>query len=178
MTTPPVTPIADVDRTQSYTLTASTPYVDLAYPLFGDASDLKVYLDDAEITAWSLVSISGGDVSTLPRPLTDGRILFTTPITSGDLEIVYRWRPRQTNLSEASGIKRPLLLHVASEDGFVPKEAQAAMHQGLDSNSRVTLHDYPGRDHAFARTGGEHYDKQDADLANKRTLDFFAANLR
>jgi hypothetical protein len=106
MTTPPVTPIADVDRTQGYTLTASTPYVDLAYPLFGDASDIKVYLDDAEITAWSLVSISGGDVSTMPRPLTDGRILFVTPPTSGDLEIVYRWRPRQTNLSEASGIGR------------------------------------------------------------------------
>lgn len=102
---------------------------------------------------------------------------LTAARTSIDAAVGYYGVSINDRLSEASGIKRPLLLHVASEDGFVPKEAQAAMHEGLDSNPQVTLHDYPGRDHAFARTGGEHYDKQDADLANKRTLDFFAANL-
>ena len=34
-----------------------------------------------------------------------------------------------------------------------------------------------GRDHAFARKGGEHYDPADAKLANERTLAFFKANL-
>ncbi|MEN3975341.1 dienelactone hydrolase family protein [Emcibacter sp. SYSU 3D8] len=102
---------------------------------------------------------------------------LTAARTSIDAAVGYYGVSINDRLSEASGIRKPLLLHVASEDGFVPKEAQAAMHAGLDANARVTLHDYPGRDHAFARTGGEHYDKADADLANKRTLDFFAANL-
>lgn len=106
MTTPPVTPIADVDRTQSYTLTASTPYVDLSYPLFGDATDIDVYLNGVEVTAWSLVSISGGDIATMARPITDGRILFTAPPSSGVLKIVNRWRPRQSSLSEAAGVGR------------------------------------------------------------------------
>jgi carboxymethylenebutenolidase len=60
----------------------------------------------------------------------------------------------------------------------VPKDAQKAMHEALDGHPKVALADYPGRDHAFARTGGEHYHEADAERANGRTLDFFAANLR
>ena len=69
------------------------------------------------------------------------------------------------------------MLHIAGKDEFVPADAQAAIHAGLDNHARLTLHDYPERDHAFARVGGAHYDKGDADLANGRTLEFFKANL-
>ncbi|MCA6284770.1 MAG: dienelactone hydrolase family protein, partial [Phenylobacterium sp.] len=34
-----------------------------------------------------------------------------------------------------------------------------------------------GRDHAFARLGGEHYHAADAALAGQRTLDFLRLNL-
>jgi carboxymethylenebutenolidase len=37
----------------------------------------------------------------------------------------------------------------------------------------VEICTYPGRDHAFARPGGEHYDAADAAKANARTLAFF-----
>jgi len=37
----------------------------------------------------------------------------------------------------------------------------------------VELYTYPGRDHAFARPGGEHYDADDAALAKSRTLALF-----
>ena len=67
---------------------------------------------------------------------------------------------------EAATINKPLLMHIAGEDGFVPKEAQAAIHAALDGNPLVTIHDYPGRDHAFARHGGEHYDAADAGKAS------------
>lgn len=80
-------------------------------------------------------------------------------------------------LGEAANIKKPLLLHVACEDGFVPFELQEAMHEGLDPNPLVTLYDYADRDHAFAREGGEHYHKADAALARKRTLAFFSETL-
>jgi carboxymethylenebutenolidase len=80
-------------------------------------------------------------------------------------------------LDESGSISHPLMLHVASEDAFVPKEAQAAVADGLGSNANVTIHNYEGNDHAFARPGGEHYDAAAADLADSRSLEFFHANL-
>jgi carboxymethylenebutenolidase len=41
----------------------------------------------------------------------------------------------------------------------------------------VTIHVYPEMDHAFARTGGQHYDKANADLANSRSETFFRQHL-
>lgn len=80
-------------------------------------------------------------------------------------------------LDEAKKISKPLMLHIATEDEFVPKDAQTKMHDTLDGHTQVTLHDYKGNDHAFAREGGAHYDKDAADLANKRTIEFFKNNL-
>ena len=81
-------------------------------------------------------------------------------------------------LDEAEKIKAPLLLHIAEKDQFCPPEAQAKVHGALDSHGQVTIHDYAGADHAFARPGGEHYDESAADLANQRTADFLAGNLK
>lgn len=83
----------------------------------------------------------------------------------------------QNHLDEAAQIKKPLLLHCATEDKFVPKDAQAQIAEGLKGYPLVTRHDYVGQDHAFARIGGEHYDKASADLANQRTSAFFKQHL-
>ncbi len=80
-------------------------------------------------------------------------------------------------LDEAPNIKKPLMLHIAGKDGFVPPPAQAAMHAGLDGNKLCTLYDYPEQDHAFARIGGEHYDEAAAQLAMSRTVSFFKTHL-
>ena len=80
-------------------------------------------------------------------------------------------------MDEATSLSRPVMLHVAEEDQFVPKAAQTTLNEALSGNRLVTLHNYVGRDHAFARKGGEHYDAADAALAEQRTLAFFAANL-
>ena len=68
-------------------------------------------------------------------------------------------------LAEADKLTRPLMLHIAEEDQFVPKEAQAMILQALKNHVGVEVHTYPGRDHAFARPGGEHYHEADAMLA-------------
>lgn len=75
-------------------------------------------------------------------------------------------------LDEAKAIKAPLLLHLAEKDGFVPPEAQAKVHAALDGHPQVTLHDYAGQDHGFAREGGGHYGAEAAQLANRRSLEF------
>jgi carboxymethylenebutenolidase len=94
-----------------------------------------------------------------------------------DADVGYYGVGIQDLLGEAKSIKKPLLLHVANKDGFVPPEAQAKVKSALKGNSQVTINDYPEQDHAFARVGGEHYDKAAADLANKRTADFFKKHL-
>ncbi len=80
-------------------------------------------------------------------------------------------------LDEAGRITRPLMLHIAEKDQFCPPEAQGAIKSVLGKNPKVTIHSYPGADHAFARVGGEHYDKAAADSANRRTADFFTLHL-
>lgn len=80
-------------------------------------------------------------------------------------------------LDEAPHIKKPLLLHIAGRDRFCPPEAQAVLHRALDHHPQVTLHDYPDQDHAFARRGGEHHHPGAAELADLRTIEFFARHL-
>ncbi|HEY3580554.1 MAG TPA: dienelactone hydrolase family protein [Pyrinomonadaceae bacterium] len=80
-------------------------------------------------------------------------------------------------LDEATNLTTPLLLHIAGNDQFCPPDAQAQIHAALDQTPLAKLYDYPGRDHAFARDGGEHYDAADAELANLRTLEFLVSQL-
>ena len=80
-------------------------------------------------------------------------------------------------LNESHAIAKPLMLHVPTADGFVPPDAQAAMHAGLDGNAHVTVHDYAGLDHGFADTFGARRDMAGAKLAEERTAEFFAANV-
>jgi carboxymethylenebutenolidase len=83
----------------------------------------------------------------------------------------------EKSLDEAGKLTSPLLLHIAGRDKFCPPEAQAEIHKVFGGNPLVTLHVYPDRDHAFGRTGGEHYHAADAELANLRSLEFFVAHL-
>jgi carboxymethylenebutenolidase len=97
--------------------------------------------------------------------------------SDADCSVGYYGVAIEVALDEASQIKKPLMLHVAEKDQFCPPAAQAKIRDALAGNPHVTLHTYPGVDHAFARMGGEHYDKKAADLANERTAAFFKKHL-
>ena len=47
----------------------------------------------------------------------------------------------------------------------------------LSPNPLVTIHKYPGADHAFARHGGKTYSKPEAERALALTLEFFNKHL-
>lgn len=81
-------------------------------------------------------------------------------------------------LDESTGIKQPLMLHIAEEDKFVPRDAQDKIKSALKDHPQVKLFSYPGVNHAFARGQGEHYDEASANLANSRTLDFLSQHLK
>jgi len=81
-------------------------------------------------------------------------------------------------LNEANKIDKPLMLHIAEKDGFVPPDKQAIIMNGLKDNPLVTLHSYPNCDHAFARAGGDSYLPDAAAAADSRTVDFFREHLK
>ena len=97
--------------------------------------------------------------------------------TDSDASVSYYGVGIEKYTGEADRITRPLLMHIAEEDQFTPKPVQDLILGALKNHPQIEIHTYPGRDHAFARPGGEHYDPSDAALANKRTLDFFRNNL-
>jgi carboxymethylenebutenolidase len=80
-------------------------------------------------------------------------------------------------LGESHAIAHPLMLHIPTADHFVGPEAQAAIHAGLGSHPKVTLHDYEGLDHGFAAEIGNRRNEAGAALADSRTATFFAAHL-
>ena len=80
-------------------------------------------------------------------------------------------------LGEKHAIAHPLMLHIPMEDGFVSKDVQGAMHDGLDDHPKVTLHDYEGMDHGFATEFGNRRSDEAAELADRRTSEFFAEHL-
>jgi carboxymethylenebutenolidase len=51
------------------------------------------------------------------------------------------------------------------------------MHEGLDGHPSVVLHDYPGEDHGFAAEMGKRRSDDAAQLADRRTEEFFAEHL-
>lgn len=94
-----------------------------------------------------------------------------------DAAVAYYGVGIEAMLDEAATIKKPLLMHIAEGDQFVPPEAQEKIKEGLKNKAAVTLYSYPGCDHAFARGHGQHYDPAAAKIANERTLEFLTSTL-
>ena len=147
-----------------------------AFELF-NGFDLKKGVDDLNATIETLRKQKGctGKVGTVGFCL-GGRLAYLTATrTRADAAVSYYGVMLTEHVKEP--VEAPLMLHIATEDEYVPKDQQAKIHAALKSNRKVTIHDYKGQNHAFARVGGKHFDKASADLARKRTLDFFKANL-
>ena len=98
--------------------------------------------------------------------------------SDADANVSYYGVGIEKDLAEASAISRPLLMHIAEKDKFVPPEAQQQIRTALANNPNVTMHVYPGQDHAFTRKGGAHYDQASAEMAHARSQEFFARNLK
>lgn len=107
-----------------------------------------------------------------------GRIAFMTACrTDGDAFVGYYGVGIDGLLGEQHAIGKPTMLHIPTQDGFVPAEVQAKMHEGLKDNAHVTLYDYEGLDHGFATEMGDRRVDDAAELADRRTADFFAEHL-
>lgn len=150
-----------------------------AFDLFGKF-DVDKGMQDVQSTINHARTLpnSNGKVGAIGFCLGGALAYLTACRTDADAAVGYYGVRIDQKLDEAKGLSTPLMLHIATADEFVPAEAQAKMHAGLDPLPTVKLYDYEGNDHAFARVGGAHYDADAAQLANERTADFLTTYLR
>lgn len=90
--------------------------------------------------------------------------------TDVDVAVGYYGVGIESSLEEAANLRGRLVLHIAEQDGFCPPEARQRILAALGGKPGVELYVYPGMDHAFARTGGDHYDKPSALMAHQRSM--------
>ena len=103
-----------------------------------------------------------------------GKLAYMTAArTDVDVSVGYYGVGIEGALDEADNIKGKLVLHIAEKDGFCPPEAQAQISDVLGSKDNVEVYIYPGVDHAFARNGGDHFDKPSALMAHERSIAAF-----
>jgi carboxymethylenebutenolidase len=102
---------------------------------------------------------------------------LTSCRTSIDCSVSYYGVSINDRLDEMKNVKNPTILHIASNDKFVPKEAQEKIIAAAATTTTIKTYLYDGLDHAFARIGSEHYDANGATLANERTMTFFNETL-
>jgi carboxymethylenebutenolidase len=107
-----------------------------------------------------------------------GLMTFLTAVRYGvDAAVVYHGGDTEKYLGEIKAFDSPLLMHLAEEDEFISKPAQAEIKAALASRRNATVYSYPGQHHAFARHNGAHFNAAAATLANGRTSKFLHQQL-
>ena len=135
--------------------------------------------EDALAAAEHLRSMDGGPtrVGAVGYCL-GGKLAFLMATRPGvDAAVSYYGVAIQASLDKASQLRTPLLLHIAMEDHLCPPEAQETIKDALTPIANVTIMEYPGVGHAFARRGGQSYDAASAERADAATAAFFRAHL-
>jgi carboxymethylenebutenolidase len=107
-----------------------------------------------------------------------GLLAFLTAArTDADASVSFYGVGLESRVAEAEKLARPLQMHIAEQDQFMPPAAQKIVLQALKPHPSIEIYTYPGCDHAFARPGGEHFDARAAKLAAGRSLEFLGRHL-
>ncbi len=145
-----------------------------AFELFGKF-DTDKGMDDitATVKAMRAMPQVAGKVGAIGFCL-GGRLAYLAAARSGvDCAVGYYGVTIDQYLGEAGKIQVPLVLHFAANDKYAPPEAVAKIKTALAGHAGAEIYVYPGVDHAFARTGGMHYDKPSALMAHHRSISLF-----
>lgn len=131
-------------------------------------------VEDIQATITHLRGLSTGKVGTIGFCL-GGRLSYLAATrTDADANSSYYGVGIETLLGEADKIKKPLQVHIAGNDPYVPQEALTKIQGGLKGKPGVEVLVYPGLDHGFARdTDPNHYSAEGTKLAHGRTLEMF-----
>lgn len=121
--------------------------------------------------------VGGGKVGVVGYCMGGRMAYLAATRTDADASVGYYGAGIDGLLGEAHAIARPLMLHFAEQDHFIPPETRGKVHEVLGPNPHATLHDYPGVDHGFATTSGTRRNDAAAEQADARTRAFFAEHL-
>src|SRR5579862_7356129 len=103
-------------------------------------------------------------------------MVFMTAVRNEGIDAAVWYHGADTDkyLGEVDGLHAPILMHLAEEDEFISKAAQAEIKAALAKKPNTTVYSYPGQNHAFSRHNGAHYNAAAATLANGRTREFLS----
>jgi carboxymethylenebutenolidase len=94
-----------------------------------------------------------------------------------DAAVCYYGSPVNDLLGNVEDLECPTVFHYGNNDAFIPEEKIAEVEQAVSGRPGVELHRYEAG-HAFSNWDAPSmYDKDAADLAWSRTIDFFARQL-
>lgn len=143
------------------------------------AFDVDAGVRDVEATvgaAGALSDVAGG-VGVMGFCLGGLLAYLTAARTRVDAAVAFHGGRTEAFLDEAADLDAPLQVHLAGDDEFMPRDAQARIAAALAGRPDTEVHVYPGCRHAFSRHDGEHFDAAAATLARSRTLAFLARHL-
>lgn len=107
-----------------------------------------------------------------------GGVTNQVAVHESDLDAAVPFYGRQPDPKEVPRMKAPLLIHYAGDDerinSGIPDFEEALKKAGLE----YEIHVYGGTKHAFFNDTGARYDKEAAELAWKRTIEFFNEKLK
>jgi carboxymethylenebutenolidase len=151
---------------------------DKAFDLFG-RFDLDMGVKDLDATLQFLKNDPNvsGNVGCVGFCLGGKLAYLMATRTNIDAAVSYYGVQLDQFADEAAKIKKPIILHIASEDKFFDKTAQKTFLNATSDNPLIVSYVYEGNDHAFARIGGDHYDADAAEKANARTYAFLRGQL-
>lgn len=93
-----------------------------------------------------------------------------------DATVVYYGRV-DADAEDLKALKGPVLGHFATEDKWINGKMVSAFEAEMDKAGKAYKNHWYEAKHAFANPTGARYDKEDAQLAWKRTMAFFKRNL-
>ena len=85
---------------------------------------------------------------------------LTATRTNADAAVSYYGVGLEGLVGESPALRKPVMLHIAEADGFVPPAAQAAIRQALASQALAMIHGYPGRDRCSRPTRSRYLREQ------------------
>src|ERR1700746_759703 len=109
-----------------------------------------------------------------------GLMVFLTAVRYHGVHaaVAYHGGDTEKYLGEVGGLSAPLLMHLAEEDEFISKPAQAEIKAALAKKPNAGVYSYPGQNHAFSPHGGANNNAEAAAHAHERTYAFPNRQLR
>jgi len=145
-----------------------------AFALYGKF-DVERSIEDiaSTVTALRALPECKGKVGALGFCL-GGLLAYLAAAPAGvDCAVSYYGVGIEKRLEEAPKVKGPMVFHMGALDKFTPPEVIESIRGAFKGRRDIEIYAYPGADHAFARKGGDHYDKPAAMMAHTRSIALF-----